>query len=149
MEALGLAASIIGVIQITLSITETCYKYKTCLKTASQQISLIIQQTNSLRSVLENLVEIVEKEAPGSTRLKTLGSLAKGENGMMESFGRSLKELQEKLRPRSGWKAVGSSLTWPLREEEVRKVLSDLNDMKGTLNFALDVDHTFVDLGKF
>lgn len=168
MAAIGLASSIIAVIQITLAITESCYQYKTSLKNASKSINQILTQVNSLRSVLENLVEVIESETEAQnengngngnwnengnrdgnfaekggkgkgkgklSRLKALEGLA-GKNGLIEEMATGLGELRAKLgmggvgvggMKGRGWKGVGimEKLVWPLREENVRRVVRE------------------------
>lgn len=143
MDPLSLTASIIAVIQTTLVIVDTCYQYKSTVSNSSKEVTRIIQQLNSLRSVLERLIEILDNESPDSTRLSTVASLAR-KDGPLEGCVRGLEELKVRLQPKTGWAKTKVALVWPLKEKEERKVLSDLNDMKTTLHFALETDHTLV-----
>lgn len=143
MDPLSLTASLIAVAQITVSIVETCYKWKSAVRDSSKQASQIVRQLDSLRSILERLIEIVENESPDSTRLFTLASLSQ-KDGPLDVSKQCLTELQLQLQPKTGWKAIASALAWPLKEDETRIVLQELNDMKATLHFALDTDHASV-----
>lgn len=143
MEPLSLTASLIAVAQITISIVDTCYKWKSSVRNASKQTSQIIRQLDSPRTVLERLIEIVENEGTGSSRLAAVASLSR-EDGPFEGCMEGLVALQVQLQPKTGWKAIGNALVWPLKEEETQQVLQGLNDLRATLHFALETDNTSV-----
>jgi len=54
-EGIGLAASIISVVQITGSVITICYDYQAAAKDASWEISQIRTELEGLRSVLQQL----------------------------------------------------------------------------------------------
>lgn len=137
-------ASIIAVLQITGTTISLCYDYRTRVKNAPKTLSNMTDQLVSLRSVLERLVKLAETEdASGSPRLSTSGLLI-GPDGILEKCKAELTVLNARLQPSTGWKAVGNSLIWPLKEGEMKKALDDLEKMKATLQLALTADQTYI-----
>jgi hypothetical protein len=64
-EALGLAANIIAVIQISEQVVSACYHYYRTVKDAKKDIIAIINVVNGLKSMLDSLgVLIVENDDP-------------------------------------------------------------------------------------
>jgi hypothetical protein len=55
-----------------------------------------------------------------------------------------LKALEEKLKPKEGWRATKAAILWPLKETDVKKVLYDIENTKSTVQLALEVDQRYV-----
>lgn len=64
-------------------------------------------------------------------------------------MAKELKYIDEKLRP-PNWasqngsrrKGLARSLSWPLKEAEIKKTLQNIERLKDTLELALTVDQT-------
>ena len=55
----------------------------------------------------------------------------------------NLTELQQKLQPHKGWKALECALTWHFKEGEFRKTLERIGKSKDTLNLAVTVGSAY------
>lgn len=142
-EPLSLIASLIAVAQISGDIVSLCYNYRKCLKDASKQIIMLTDEVKSLRDVLENLINIVDQEAPESPQLAMISRLAVKDGPLTETL-RELEALQSKLEPVSSRRAFMKMLKWPLEEQEVTKVLARINRWKTTFILALTTEHLYV-----
>ena len=77
-EALGVAASVIGVLQITGTIIAACVGYFKKAKRAREDISHIMKALSGVEDVLEDLVKVVDehKQDPYDNYLQNLKSLS-------------------------------------------------------------------------
>jgi hypothetical protein len=137
------SANVIAVVQLTGRCSlSVCYDNQKGVRHASKDQTAICNHLKSLRDVLERLLELAKSEAEkGSSRLSTLESLVKPD-GPLSKCEAELTALMKKLKPASGWKAVGKGLAWPLKESDVNKCLDNLERTKETLNLALSADQT-------
>ena len=143
-DPLSIIASLIAVVQISGTIISVCYDYRRGVKKAPQDVARITNEITSLRDVLESLIRIIdEDDAKNGIRLATIQKLNVPE-GPLPSTKKELEDLEAKLRPEKGWRAIGKALVWPLRKGEVDGSLEIIRRMKETLNLALLADHTYV-----
>jgi hypothetical protein len=150
MDPLSLAASLIAVLQISGAVISALYEYRSGVKDASKDTARIIEELNSLRNILENLLRAVEREdaSAESSRLSTFQKLL-GPNGELERCKADLESISEKLdagRKGSAWESVKRSLVWPFKEKEIEKLLQNVQRAKNTLNFALSADQALMTL---
>lgn len=144
MDPLSISASIIAVLQVSGSLISTCYEYRRLLRNKAHDVQLLIQQLSALRTVLENLLEIVDvDQLRDKPRLRAIASLT-SPNGVLENCKKSLGSLQTKLIPKQGWRAVRDKILWPLGEKEVREQEQEIQRMVADLKFAMAVDQTCV-----
>ncbi|MCJ1387554.1 hypothetical protein MMC18_000397 [Xylographa bjoerkii] len=144
-DPLSTLASLIAIVQISGSIVSICYDYRSAVKKACKDQVRLTEEVKSLRDVLEGLVALADQDSSGDSRLPMINTLNQ-KDGPLEQCKSELKALEAKLRPASGWKAVGKALKWPLSEPEVVKSLTSLNRLKATLMLALTTDQMVVSL---
>ena len=152
-EGIGLAASVIAVLQITNSVISVCYDYTAAAQGASWELPQIRAELDSLRTVLQTLEPLAKQaelaNATG-TRTSTLALLC-GTEGVLEKCLRELKRLDEKLKSPS-WsdgygpkrKAVIQVLRWPLQKADTEKALKHIGRYKDILATAVAGDELFV-----
>lgn len=151
-EALGVAASVITVIQITGTVLSVCYDYKAAASGAPGQLSRLIGELESLRSVLQRLEPLAKQaefaQGASGTKLPAFGQLCKPDGPLdlcsreMESLEKVLKSpsWSDKFGPRR--KALVQALRWPLKEKDAERSLSVICRLKEILSFALSADDT-------
>ena len=147
MEIVGAASSLITVIQITGAVVSICYDYQSGTRHYPKDVVKITHELQSLRNVLEKLVDIVNsQDISTSIALPTLDSLNQS-GGPLETCKVELKQLELKLAPVEGrLKQVGRALAWPLREKDVQKTLGTLARQRGLFQLALTADQTTMSL---
>ena len=146
MEALGVAASLIAVIQVTSAVISICYDYRQGQKHASREAIQLSDELSSLKDVLDALLRLVEKpESSDPGRLETFELLAK-QDGPLSTCQVELERLKKKLEPERGWRAIKKSLMWPLQEGEMKKALGNLERLKSTMQLALSADQATLSL---
>ncbi|KAF8527082.1 hypothetical protein JB92DRAFT_1002439 [Gautieria morchelliformis] len=134
--ALGLAASVIAVLQLTGATISACYNYRSGVKNASRDKARIIDQLFGLQKALENVRRLVEDdETAASSRLPAL-------NEQLLRCGAELQSLNTKLESDLRRKGRMQAFKWPLKESEVHKTLDKLGELQELLTTAMDVDQT-------
>jgi ankyrin repeat protein len=142
-EPLGIAASLIAVAQISGSIISLCYDYRRGIQGAHKDVARIIQEVQSLRNVIEQLLQLLDKDDAGNEMcLPSLKNM--NINGVpFAQCQNDLKGLEDRLRtPVNKWQRLGDQLLWPLRERDVAKTLEGIHRMKGIIEFGLTADAT-------
>lgn len=140
-----ISATLITLLQRTASITSDCYDYRRGSKETGGEAVAITDALNSLTSVAESLLRLVEKsDTDGASQFPTISLVAK-DNGTLQHCVKTLEKLSEELQPKEGWK-IGRSLEWPLEQEESQSVVEELNGFVGTLRLALTADRATMTL---
>lgn len=143
-EALGLASSIISVLQLTYEVSNLCYGYIQSAKNASKTVERILAEVHSLGGALSGL-EYLSKHAKDShlPALKLLGT----KDGVLDRCKQVLEELKHRLTPASGrLQKLGKAMTWPLEEKEISNLLMMMERHKSILILALTGDHAWAQL---
>jgi hypothetical protein len=163
MDPFSASASVIAVLQISGTIISALYSYRTGVHSASKDAARIIYELNSLRSVLESLLSVLESEtasssppsyagknalpsqAETSTRLATINTLAQPD-GDLHRCQQELEKLAQKLSKGDESRVGGvvRALTWPLKKEQVEASLLSLQRAKATLSLALQTDQVAI-----
>lgn len=137
-EVLGIAASIIAVLQLAGAVTIMGYNYLGGVKRASNDTQDVINELHSLSQVLVALKEFADNN-PQSTALQKLNT----KDGPLAGCAQELKALKSTLEKKgtSGLKKMVDSLTWPLKEKETAQLLARIERHKSLFTFALTADH--------
>ena len=147
-EALGIAASILTVIDITNRVLSFCRNYAAAAKGAPWELSKLTTELKSLSRTLDSI-----KELHSSHGIDAEGPLAEAVIAYCREGGLITKELKglEKKLGVPNWIEQGSrgaaflqALKWPLKEKEVKKILDSIERWKSSLDLALTASHRFV-----
>lgn len=139
-EPLSLIASLIALAQISGEVVSLCYSYRTGIKSADANVIRLASEVKSVRDILENMIKVVDEQPAQDAQLDAIALLAGKDGPLSQALG-DLEELQIKLKPASGLRAVGRLLKWPLAEPEVVKTLARIDRLKTTLVVAASTDH--------
>ncbi|KAH7324057.1 hypothetical protein BKA65DRAFT_598554 [Rhexocercosporidium sp. MPI-PUGE-AT-0058] len=148
MDPISITGTLIAVLQVTTKIITICYDYRQGVVSASREVLQISSSLNSLKDVLESLLNLIEnstKSDSSASSLATVERLAK-DGGTLQSCQEELLRLKRKLEPETGWRKVKKSLVWPLKEAEVKKALDGLERSKSMMLLALSADQTSLSL---
>jgi hypothetical protein len=137
MDPLSITGTLIAVVQITTSLISICYDYRSGVNSSSREVLQITESLNSLKDVLESILQLIETTNAGE--LSTVKLLAK-DGGTLQSCQAELERLRAKLEPEKGWRKLRNSLIWPLKEGEMRRALEALERWKSTMQLALSAD---------
>ena len=143
MDGLSGAASVIAVIDISAKVASLCFQYSVAVKDAKSGIGRLQQKVTNIKSILEDLQQLVDKQGsqlPSTHRL--LESLNECQQQLQGLEGR-LKANLEPSGHRKAMRTLGfRALKWPFTSKEVEKVIQYLESCGNTFNHALQVDQT-------
>lgn len=148
MEALGVAASIIAIIQLTGTVTKLCHGYLGTATGATKEMSLILNELYALKSVFEWLEsQLKSDQGANTTPRAAMIQLLDLPNGPLERCRETLRALAEMLKPPK----LGRHIVWAFREKDVARLIGRLERDKLLFMLALHGDQMcdFLDIQRF
>jgi hypothetical protein len=149
MDPLSISAGIISVLQATNAVVSVCYNYSSAVTNSSWELPRVLEEVKSLRNVLETLEPLARAEnadPAAQSQLPMLKLLCEPE-GTLAMCLVELEALEKKLAPPKWSRQAGSkrrafiqTLRWPLKEEDTRKTLENIERLKATLHLAMTAD---------
>ena len=136
-----MTASVIAVLQLTSSVISTCYIYQSGVRDAAKNARKLNEYLVGMRSVLEQVDKLIQD--PSEFRFSNLERLS-AQDGPLMRCKSELDDLKIKLEPKAGWKEKIRSLTWPLKEGDMKKSLEHLENLRELLRIAMEADHLYV-----
>ncbi|KAF6524935.1 hypothetical protein HZS61_010730 [Fusarium oxysporum f. sp. conglutinans] len=141
-EAVGLAASIIAIVELSAKVGKLCVQYSTAAGNARADITRLQNRLKDLNVCLEAAQRLLDD--PKNTKLATSRSLVDSLNACETE----LAEVQDRLHPGSARKAMRRfglrALKWPFDSKEISTVVSNLEHYKQTITLCLQVDQTTI-----
>lgn len=137
-EALGLAASIIAIVQLADRITSVCEFFIESIEGYPRDLQLILVETSSVRVLFQNLKFVREHDPEASVFLdkmtQTSAACLESVTQLEKLVPSSLLSKGNNKRKRKKTDLVLASLAWPLRERKVRSLLKDIASHKATIS---------------
>ncbi|QKD61510.2 uncharacterized protein FOBCDRAFT_253943 [Fusarium oxysporum Fo47] len=141
-EAVGLAASIIAIVELSAKVGKLCVQYSTAAGNARADITRLQNRLKDLNVCLEAAQRLLDD--PKNTKLATSRSLVDSLNACETE----LAEVQDRLHPGRARKAMRRfglrALKWPFDSKEISTVVSNLEHYKQTITLCLQVDQTTI-----
>ncbi|KAH7001205.1 hypothetical protein EDB80DRAFT_879307 [Ilyonectria destructans] len=140
MEAVGAAANIIAVIDLSAKVATLCFQYYTEVAGAQADITRLQSQVNHQCVAFRGARQLLEEKTsqPLATSRELVDSLQECE--------RELRRLEDKLDPSRARKAMRRfglrALRWPFSRKEIESVIANLERCEQTIMFGLQVDQT-------
>ncbi|KOS44725.1 hypothetical protein ACN38_g4304 [Penicillium nordicum] len=138
MDGLSNAASIIAAIQVAGSVMKICVTYLNEVKDAKNDIHRLRLEVASLTVLLEKVSKVLHN--PDGIELSASKMLVDGMNDCLSTLTGLDKRIDPGNRSKIMTKWGIRALKWPLKKEELRKVVQDIERCKTALNLALQVD---------
>ncbi|KAM3066489.1 hypothetical protein ACMFMG_011987 [Clarireedia jacksonii] len=137
-EALGIVASVIAVIDLSVKVASRCSEYYTNIKNARDDIERLQREAQGLKAILERVHSLCN--GPNGIRLQDSQGLRK----RVEDCQKQLAQLEAKLEPRTTKKLMSRygirALKWPFKSNEVDSIIEKLGNCKDNISFSLQVD---------
>ncbi|KAM0187028.1 hypothetical protein ACHAPI_011346, partial [Fusarium lateritium] len=141
-EALGVASSVIAVVELSAKVFSLCLQYSREVKDAKNDIERLCEELATFQVTVKELQNLVEeprgKELKASQQLKSAV-----EHGRLR-----LENLEKQLKPSTGRKRMSRfgfrALKWPFESKEVKGTIEDLERCRGTISLALTIDQTAI-----
>ena len=137
-EALGVAASIITLVDVSAKVGKLCFQYYQGVKSAKDDIARLRKEATQINDVLTEVQGLLTGPdgavLKSSQKLKAALDECKTQLTVIET--RLGTGIQRKEMGRFGWR----SLKWPFLTDEVNRVIDNLINCRGTFLLALHAD---------
>lgn len=138
MDGLSAAASLVAVIQLSAQVFSLCQEYYIGAKQSRDEIQRLSNEVLAIHEILQKISDLLE--GPDATKFGTLALLDK-KNGPTQQCAAQLQELKAQLEPHEGMRKLGwRALKWPLKSDNVKRILLSLERYKSTFTLALTTD---------
>jgi len=143
MAEIGLAASIIAVIQITASVVKQAHKYGQSVKTASGDMARILDQLKDVERILGKLKDLVDRETKAGKPLDSWPTLVclNSPDSALEHCRLAMTALCVDLTPAEGFAKYTQRARWPLTKKKVKQRLERVEKSKSIFLTLLNVEH--------
>jgi hypothetical protein len=136
-EALGLAPSIIALLNLTVTVVH----YIENVSSGSKYRERMLSELNHIQHILNQLRDQTQTLNENNVPTEALSWLALP-NGPLDQFQVTLERLLSKLKPVVGFKKFGKALVWRFQTEEIEDILSTVERQKSLFILVLQSDQT-------
>ncbi|PHH53569.1 Vegetative incompatibility protein HET-E-1 [Ceratocystis fimbriata CBS 114723] len=140
MEAIGAAANVIAVIDLSVKVATLCVQYAKGVKNARNDINRLHDEVTDLHRISQHVQDLLN--GPHRNKLESSQVLD-------DALIRSRSQLTELLQaldyePPKKWHKMFSmrTLKWPFKSEDVEKNIGELRENNQTISLALQIDQT-------
>ncbi|EXK25312.1 hypothetical protein FOMG_18009 [Fusarium oxysporum f. sp. melonis 26406] len=141
-EALGVASSVIAVVDLSAKVFSLCLQYSREVKNAKDDIKRLYKEIAAFQDTTEKLKALLE--APHGKELKTSQQLVSA----IKDGHSTLGKVEQRLRPSTGRKAMSRfgmrALKWPFESKDVEGTIQNLERCRGNISLALNIDQTVI-----
>jgi chromosome segregation ATPase len=142
MAEIGLAASIIAVIDLSAKVVSRCSEYYANVKNARDDIERLYTENQRLKETLEQVKKLCD--SLNGTKLQASQDLHNG----VKDCQTQLAELETRLKPQTGRRVlchIGiSALKWHFKSEEVDGMIEKLGRCRNNISSSLQADQEYV-----
>ena len=133
-----MAASLAGLISLTLAVSRTTSSYCKSVKDARKDVQEIDQELMSMSNTLNQLDQLLRSQQMKSNFFESSSLLATA----ITMCGNSIKRISSKVQnlESDGLARVWEKLKWPFNENEMLKILATLRRCASTFQFSLTVE---------
>ncbi|KAI1073345.1 hypothetical protein LB507_011700, partial [Fusarium sp. FIESC RH6] len=140
--ALGVASSVIAVVDLSAKVFSLCLQYSREVKNAKDDIDRLHKEITAFQNTSEKLKALLEE--PRGRELRTSQQLL----SVIEHAHSTLAQLEHRLRPSTGRKAMRRfgvrALKWPFENKDVEGTIQDLVRCRENISLALNIDQTVI-----
>lgn len=141
-EALGLGASVIAVIDLSVKVAARCSEYYTNVKNAREDIERVQKETKRSKEIAQQIQSLCD--GPNGPKLLSSQSLRDGVNECEKQLARIEAKLEPGTRNKLMRHYGGRALRWPFKSKEVDAILRQLGQCQGNISSSLQVDQMYV-----
>ncbi|KAH7124548.1 hypothetical protein EDB81DRAFT_872342 [Dactylonectria macrodidyma] len=139
-EAVGLAASVIAIIDLSAKVAVLCLQYSTAVGNARADITRLQSRLDDLGTTLQGVQYLLDNR--NNQALTTSRKLVDSVDGCTSE----LVQLQSRLDPGKARKTMRRfglrALKWPFDSKEVSDIVSNLERYERTITLGLQIDQT-------
>ncbi|WQF83292.1 Putative fungal domain of STAND protein [Colletotrichum destructivum] len=142
MEAVGAAASIVALVEISAKLGRQCVDYIKKVRGSKDEIRRLATENDALAQILKQIQDLLSDDIKSASVRHQLDSSQKLHKNLT-SCGKMLQDLTAKLDQEpnaSRWKRYVGALKWPLSSTEVSEAISALHRWREMFQTALSID---------
>ncbi|KAF4338451.1 vegetative incompatibility het-e-1, partial [Fusarium beomiforme] len=141
-EALGVASSVIAVVDLSAKVLSLCFQYSQAVKNAKYDIEKLCKEVATFQATTKELQTLVE--GPRGKELKVSQQL----KSAIEDGRSRLEQLEQQLQPSTGRRTMSRfglrALKWPFESKDVEGTIKDLERCRGNISLALSMDQIVI-----
>jgi len=145
MEALGAAASVIAVVELTAKVGSLCLEYSSAVRSAKSDIERLREHTESLKITVDGAQKLLQ--GPHGARLERSQKLHKVLDDTYSQLHDVATKLEAKLhrgRKTKVMRRLGlRALKWPFESKDVDKIIANLQRDQDSFANALQIDQMY------
>ena len=138
MDPLSVAASVAGLVSLTLDMSLAVSHYYKAVKDASKSIEKIQQELSLMHSTLQQLEDLLRGPHMSKSSFAQSSVLTTAVNSCIQTIRDISAELASPKPDRLS--RTYEALKWPFSEKEVQKRLEALRRFTSTFQFSLNVE---------
>ena len=138
MDPISLAASVAGLMSLTLEVSHTVRTYCKSVKDARKDVLDIAQELGSLQDILYQLGQVLHSHRLQGNLFDSASVLTTALNTCSEGINKISSKVQ--AMENDGFARVWEKLKWPFSEKEMLKFLATLQRCAATFQFALTIE---------
>lgn len=139
-EALGVASSVIAVVDLSAKVFSLCLQYSREVKNAKGDIQRLCDEVATFQATTKELQTLIV-----GSRGKELKASQQFVSAIEDGRSR-LEKLEQQLQPSTGRKRMSRfglrALKWPFESKDVQGTIGDLERCRGNISLALNIDQT-------
>lgn len=142
-EALGLASSIVALVQLSASVYSATSKFYREAKDAKSKIGALLTQTRNLSGVLQDLSLLASSpvfEDAGVPTPDFRDTYIESCYSTLNRIKRKLEKAEDDFEAGSHRKIITRSLKWPFTSQEADELIVELGRHRDVLHLALSAD---------
>jgi hypothetical protein len=138
MDPLGVTASIIAILKLTVQVGEGL----SAAKDASTDRIQFTADIENLSGLLVALLSRIDESSadPWPANVQALA----GQDGLIYQYRLALEELKDKISPGHGIKKTTKIVFWKKIKDDAERILSKIERLKSLVLIALENNHLFV-----
>ena len=148
MDPVSAVASLVAIYQLASAVSSLCFRYGQGVKGADRDADLVITEIDIFQRYLRNVKEALVDEDISSDgalrRLRKLNEIIHGESAALKICERRLEDMKSKLiriESEGRLREIMHRLSWPFKQEEVRRTVDLLKRFTEAVDRALNVDN--------
>lgn len=142
-ESLGLASSIVALVQLSASIYSATSKFYREAKEAKSRIGALATQTRNLSGVLQNLSLLASSplfDDAGVSASDFRDTYIESCHNTLYKIKRTLDKAQGDFESGSQKRVITRSLKWPFASQETKDLITELSHHQDVLHLALSAE---------
>jgi len=139
-DALSIAASIAGVVQLSVVVFQSITLFIKDAKDARAKIKELATQTRNLSGVLQNLSLLASSFDDQETAVSFRADHIHACLSTLRKIDAGLRRAQDDLESGKKTRLVSRSLKWPFAADETKELVAELTQNRANLELALTAD---------